>query len=455
MNLLMLLCLVLAPPRAGAARVAETVFQDVVVKPGDTLWGIANKYLKDPSGWDEILKHNRLPTRDPTVALPGLTLRVPVRLIKTNLRAAHLVYAVNRVLFRRKDTASWNAGRLQLELFRGDSLRTLEDSKARVKLLDKELLSLEPNSMAIIKPMESPGDVELRSGSIFAGRARVVTASAQVTPQTADTRYSATITPDLTTKVEVFKGLAAVDAQGRTVKVPEGMATQVRPGLAPEAPKKIENWPELEARGLEFASSVSVGGGAAPAPRGPELAAPEAEADAESLRGDLNSLRVGLPILGYRVQASKDKEFKAIAFDKNYESEDRFSPDKEGLAPGAYWWRVAVIDLLGTEGRFSEPRYYTVGIKRAPAAAVVDLKKAITIVAPREDETVSDDKLKVIGVLRDDRLRVAVNGKPMRVDADGNFVTEVTLFTGKNEIVVTVDDTKGNEVRISRRVTLQ
>ena len=95
------------------------------------------------------------------------------------------------------------------------------------------------------------------------------------------------------------------------------------------------------------------------------------------------------------------------------------------------------------------------GIKRAPAAAVVDLKKAITIVAPREDETVSDDKLKVIGVLRDDRLRVAVNGKPMRVDADGNFVTEVTLFTGKNEIVVTVDDTKGNEVRISRRVTLQ
>ncbi|MEQ1920413.1 MAG: LysM peptidoglycan-binding domain-containing protein, partial [Elusimicrobiota bacterium] len=60
----------------------EQDFQLVVVKPGDTMWAIANKYLKDPARWDEILKHNQLPTKDPTVALPGMTLRVPVRLIK-------------------------------------------------------------------------------------------------------------------------------------------------------------------------------------------------------------------------------------------------------------------------------------------------------------------------------------------------------------------------------------
>ncbi len=455
--LLLFLSAGLAPPaEAGAVmRTEETVFQDVVVKPGDTLWSIANKYLKDPASWDQILQYNRLPSRDPTVALPGMTLRVPVRLIKTSLRAAHLVYAVNRVLFRRKDTADWKPSKMQMELFRGDSLRTLDDSKARVKLLDKELLSLEPNSLAIIKPIESAGDVELRLGSVFAGRARVVTASAQVTPKTADTRYAATVTPDLTTKVEVYKGVAAVDAQGRTVDVREGMATQVRPGLAPEVPRQIENWPELEARGLEYASSVQVGGAAAPSPRGPALAPPEAEADAESLRGDLSNLRVGLPILAYRVQASKDKEFKVFALDKKYEAEDRFNPNQEGLAPGAYWWRVAVVDLLGTEGRFSEPRYYSVGIKRAPAAVATDLKKAVNIAAPREDEVVYDDKVRVMGVLRDDRLRVAVNGVVARVDSDGSFVVEVPLSAGKNEILITVDDTKGNEVRISRRVTRQ
>lgn len=443
------LLLLAAPCSAGRA---ETAFQDVVVKPGDTLWGIAQKYLKDPARWDEILKHNRLPSRDPTVALPGLTLKVPVRLIKTSLRAAHLVYSVNRVLFRRKDTARWGPARMQMELFQGDSLRTLDASKARVKFLNKELLSLEPNSMAIIKPVESAGDVELRSGSVFAGRARVVTASAQVTPRTADTRYAATVTPDLRTTVEVYKGLATVDAQGRSVDVPEGMGTQVRPGLAPEVPRKIQNWPELEARAHEFDSAAQVGGGAAPAPRR-ALPTPEAEADAESLRGDLNSLRVGLPILGYRVQAGKDREFKELVLDKRYEAEDRFIPAQEGLAPGAYWWRVAVIDLLGTEGRFSEPRYYSVGIKRTQAAAIADLKKAVVIVSPREDELVYDDKIRVLGVLRDDRLRAAVNGKPARADADGNFTAEVPLRQGANEILIVVDDGKGNEVRISRRVT--
>ena len=158
------------PPCLAAADDQE--FQLVVVKPGDTMWAIANKYLKDPSRWDEILKHNTLPTKDPTVALPGLTLRVPVRLIKAQLRAAHLVYAVNRVLYRRKETASWKSGQLAQELFQGDTLRTLDESKARVKLLDKELLSLEPNSMAVIKPSGRDGDLELQAGSVFAGRAR-------------------------------------------------------------------------------------------------------------------------------------------------------------------------------------------------------------------------------------------------------------------------------------------
>ncbi len=458
MRALALALLLAVPPLSAAPReavVEETVFQDVVVRPGDTLWAIANKYLKDPARWDEILKHNRLPSRDPTVALPGMTLKVPVRLIKASLRAAHLVYSVNRVLYRRKETAQWKPAQMRMELFRDDTLRTLDDSKARVKLLDKELLSLEPNSMAIIKPVDGDGDLVLRAGSVFAGRARVVTASARVTPQTADTRYAATVTPDLTTKVEVYKGLAQVDAQGRSVNVPEGMATQVRPGLAPELPKKIVDWPVLEARALEYDSSALVGGGAAPTPRGPALAPPEAEADAESLRGDLNSLRVGLPILGYRVQASKDKEFKTTTFDKKYEAEDRFRPEQEGLTPGAYWWRVAVIDLLGTEGRFSEPRYYSVGIKRARGAVAADLKKAVTIVTPAEDEVIYDDKVRVIGVLRDDRLRAAVNGKVVRADADGNFVSEVRLDAGVNEILITVDDQQGNEVRISRRVSRQ
>lgn len=431
----------------------ETAFQAVVVKPGDTMWAIANKYLKDPARWDEILKHNKLPTKDPTVALPGMTLRVPVRLIKAQLRAAHLVYAVNRVLYRRKETADWKSGKVAQELFQGDTLRTLDESKARVKLLDKELLSLEPNSMAVIKPQNLDGDLELKSGSVFAGRARVVTASALVTPRTRDTRYAATVEADLTTRVEVYKGVAGVDAQGSTVEVPAGMSTRVSPGLAPEVPRRIVNLPEIENRAFEFASAIKVGGGAAPEPRGPAAAPPAPEADADSLRGDLQSLRVGLPIMGYRVQASPDHEFKEIAFDKKYDSEDRLRPAEEGLKPGAYWWRIAIVDLLGTEGRFSEPRYYTVGIKRASVAVVSDLTKAVTIAAPAEGAYVDGDTVKLVGVIRDDRIRVEVAGKSVRADADGNFMVTLPVVDGMNEFVITVSDPKGNSTQISRRVT--
>ena len=205
---LLLLIAVCAPCRADVDD--GSTYQLVVVKPGDTMWAIANKYLKDPARWDEILKHNRLPTKDPTVALPGMTLRVPVRLIKAELRAAHLIFVVNRVLYRSKETASWKSGKLAMELFQGDTIRTLDESKARVKLLDKELLSLEQNSMAVIKPLGRDGDLELKAGSVFAGRARVVTSSALVTPRTRDTATRPPSKADLTTRVDVYKGAAGV-----------------------------------------------------------------------------------------------------------------------------------------------------------------------------------------------------------------------------------------------------
>ena len=450
----LLLGLAGAPAARGAdgAPIEESAMQNVVVKPGDTLWSISRMYLKDPARWDEILKHNRLPTSDPTVALPGMTLRVPVRLIKTGLRAAHLVYAVNRVLFRRKETADWKASRAQMELFQGDSLRTLEESRARVKFLNTELLSLEPNSMAVIKPEDADTDILLKTGSVFAGRARVVTANARITPRTKDTRYSASVEPDLTTRVEVFKGAAGVEAQGSRVEVPAGMETSVRPGLAPEVPKKLENLPELEARAQEFASAAAAGGGAAPNPRA--LAPPpEPDADAATLRGEIDALHVGMPILGFHVQASKERDFARLVFDRKYDSEERFSPIDANLPPGAYWWRISMIDLLGVEANYSEPRYYTVGVKRAERPVAEDFTRQLTLTSPAEGAALDGDKAVVAGVLRDDRLRLEVNGKSVRIDADGNFTANVTLHAGVNEIILTISDGKGSETRVSRRVT--
>ncbi len=454
-TLRVLLSSVLLASGAGAAapegiREESTTFQNVIVRPGDTLWGISHAYLKDPSRWDEILKYNRLPTADPTVALPGMTLKVPIRLIKTSLRAAHIVYLVNKVLYRRKETAGWKGAQPSMEVFQGDSLRTLEDSKARVMFLNKELLSLEQNSMAVIKPSSDPdADVVLKAGSVFT-HARVVTSTARITPRTGDTRYAATVESNLTTRVEVFKGAAAVASQGAQVVVPAGMETRVAPGLAPEMPRPLENSAELEARAQEFASAATVGGAAAPNPRvAPPQ--PEPEADAENLRSDIQVLKIGQPISGYHVQASVERDFARPVFDKLYGNDDRFSADEAGLKPGAYWWRVAAIDLLGTEGRFHEPRYYTVGIKRAEPENE-RLASMLNLVSP-EDNAEVGDSVRVSGFLRDERLKLAINGRPVRVEDDGSFSLVLKVSVGGNSFVITISDGKGNETTISRHVT--
>ncbi|MBI3566228.1 MAG: LysM peptidoglycan-binding domain-containing protein [Elusimicrobia bacterium] len=440
-----------APARAADSRVEEsTQYQRVVVRPGDTLWAIAHAWLKDPAKWDEILKHNALPTADPTVALPGMTLKVPVRLIKTSLRAAHVVFQVNKVLYRRRDRPDWKDSTLSMEVFQGDTLRTLDESRARVRFLNKELLNLDANSMATIKPVADPdADVELKSGSVVAGRARVVTATARVTPRTKDTRYTASVAPDMTTRVEVLKGAAAVAAHGKEVVVPAGMGTLVPPGAEPGKPVPIDDMIELEERVQEFDSAAEAGGGIAAVPRRPPPP-PQPEADAESLRADIHVLQIGQPIQGFHVVAARDRDFRQVVFDRHYEVGEAFVPTTTGLAAGAYWWRVSAIDLLGAEGRFREPRYCTVGIREEPENP--QLTRLLELTSPEENAEVGET-VRVAGILRDGRIHLEINGVPVKPDENGEFTLMLRTTVGGNAVHVVLSDDKGNSAHISRHVT--
>jgi hypothetical protein len=75
------------------------------------------------------------------------------------------------------------------------------------------------------------------------------------------------------------------------------------------------------------------------------------------------------------------------------------------------------------------------------------------VLAPESGATLTSDTVRVVGVLRDDSLSLEVDGKPVRIDADGNFVAVVPLVDGANEITLVVSDGKGNVTRVSRRVT--
>ncbi len=376
--------------RSGSAYAAKpsgsaAELQTIVVKPGDTLWSISNTYLKDPKKWNVILKYNRLPSSDPSIALPGMPLRVPTTLLKEEYRAAKLVYSLNEVLFRRTGVTDWQGVNMKMDLFKNDTLRTMADARADVKFYTGEILNLFPNSIAVLRP---PGkknfDVELLAGELRGVRSRVITASARITPKTRDTEFGAKLKDDLTTLVQVTKGKVDVEAQGKTVEVSEGFASEVKMDMPPSQPVKLPPLPQfdqgsdtaLTASGkAQFNSDGGVVSIANMKPMGktggPAANLPKGGLPKEMPKADLNDknidtaeivkmLSVGNPIQSYHLQVSKDQTFTTTVLNKEYDAFDKIDIN-DLLPPGNYFMRIALVDLLGFEGKFSAPRPLKVG----------------------------------------------------------------------------------------------
>jgi len=375
MGLMMLL-------RHNAFGAAEEL-QTIIVKPGDTLWSISNTYLKDPKKWNEILKYNRLPSADPSIALPGMPLKVPVNLIKEQYRAARLVYFINDVMTRKSGGADWKGVSGGMDLYKGDTLRTRVDARADVKFYTGEVLNLFPNSIAVLRPPNDKNtDVRLMAGEMRGLRSRVVTPSSRITPKTKDTEFGAKIREDLTTVVQVFKGRADVEAGGKTVEVPAGFASEVKMDMAPSQPVKLPPLPQL----ADGTQTALAGGSAAQfrseggvvslgnLGKGPKMGTGGKQPQVGMTGGnvpDLNDkaldtaeivkmLSVGNPVQSYHLQVSKDQTFATTVLDRTYDAFDKIDLN-DTLPAGNYYMRVALIDLLGFEGKFSAPRPVKVG----------------------------------------------------------------------------------------------
>ena len=356
-------------------------FQNVKVRAGDTLWSISKRYLKDPKKWPEILKHNKIPSSNPSIALPGMVLKVPVDLLKEKYRAAKLVYFVNNVLLRPRTKTSWKSVVKNMDLYTSDTLRTTVSAKADVKFYTGEVLNLYPNSMAILRPPNKKNiDVQLLAGEMRGLKTKVVTVSARIIPKTKDTLFGAKIKDDLTTLVQVYKGKAEVKSQGKTVLVPEGFASEVRLDMPPSAPVKLPPLPQFDESRVKLAKTNSaprvkmngaklsmnvVGrnkntGRRKTGGRGANLLSgrtPEIDLKQQELEGtNLDKLiSIPNPVQGYRVQVANDKDFVKIKHDKEYDVFDDVD-FSDLLPPGRYWIRISYIDLLGFEGKFNKPR---------------------------------------------------------------------------------------------------
>ncbi len=364
--------------RAGAVVPETDAIQNIVLKPGDTFPSIARTYLKDSKRWDEVVKLNKLPAD--SIAMPGMVLKVPVNLIKEQYRAAKLVFFVNEVILRKTGAADWGNVAAQMDLFKGDTLRTRSEARADVEFYTKEILNIYPNSMATLRPPNKNADVDLLAGSVYGRGARVITPSAKITPRTKDTEFDARIKEDLTTQVQVRKGRVGVESKGKTVEVAEGFATTVKFDMPPSQPLKLPPMaefaegsaprltagrvPQMKIDGSVISLNQAVPKGGTGSPAVPNM-------NTNIQTGDVNDkninaaeiakmISVANPVQSYHLQVAQNQNFSAPVLDKTYDAFDSINLG-ELLPPGAYWMRVAYVDLLGFEGKFNAPRQIVVG----------------------------------------------------------------------------------------------
>jgi LysM repeat protein len=349
---------------AGAQQESPADMQSIVVKPGDTLWSVAQRYLKDPTKWDEILRYNRLPSSDPTVALPGMSLRLPIRSVREEFQAAQVISTINRVLHRSRDGGPWTEAAVDMEVFRNDTIKTLADSDAVIRFLDNDLLQITPNSMAIVMPVTKDYHIELKHGGVVAGNKRIRVGAAVVSPANPNTVYTASVNDDQSTVVRVFRGEASVAAAGRTVKVATGQATEVKLGLAPSLPFAIPDISSFQSMVSGFEGrllSIKKRFARMPAPLHAEAPRPMQAPQTDDLMREAAAIKAMEAVMGYRVECSRTQDFQPPVTQKYFDVSAPMRPEDFDLPQGRYWCRMAPVDLLGAVGKFKEPKVYSLG----------------------------------------------------------------------------------------------
>lgn len=421
---------------ACACLARAEVMQEVIVKEGDTLWSVANYYLKDPQRWPEILKYNNIPSSDMNVILPGMKLRVPVLLIKEHLRAARLIEMLNEVRYRRKTDAEWAKARLEMELYDDDGLRTLEQAHARVRFASGELLQVDENSLIILKPEKSKEEVDLIEGGVRASKTRVLSSSSLIAPRIQPRGpapdFRTKLKQDKTTLVEVYEGLVDVTSQGKTVTVAKGFGTEVKFMQAPSAPRILPPQPRMTAPSAASpGSTAAVSLVSASSDLSVNIPVPSLDQGGKQDTAKI----IGQILTKYRVQVASVPSFGTVIVDevRVLEKKPSVSFNNFRLPDGVYYYRIAYVDDLGFESAFSEQQQF----------AVDTTPPALTVSSPREQEVIRAEFIEVIG-LTEPGLELTINGKSVMADEKGGFSTALMEHNGTRTISVTVRDRAGN-----------
>jgi hypothetical protein len=292
---------------------------------GDTLIGLASRFLVDPADWKLLQDLNKV--ANPRAIPVGTAIRMPVARMRSQPRPMEVE------VVRGKASSSSGALAAGTRLEEGAQVSTGEDGFVTLKLADGSRITVPSGSKMEVDRSRSYGNASVAETVLRLLGGRVDTA---VRPQGAadvfEIRSNRAITGVRGTNfrvasldagavaVEVVEGRVGVNEEtvNQPVDVAGGFGTKVEPGRSPQAPVRL-------------------------------LPAPDASRTPVLVERTLVRLPFGAVegARAYRAQVGEDSAFRAIVAEGRFDSpEAKFA----GLSDGEYFVRLRAVDGLGLEG---------------------------------------------------------------------------------------------------------
>ncbi len=417
--------LTLAAWAVGTATAAEPLPAWHIVRPGENLHLIAERYLGARTRWPELARLNP-EVKDPNRLEPGQRIRVTVPGGKTD---AVRVTRVARKVEAQPTPVPWEEARQGDLLFNRDGLRTFPRSSAEVAFHDGTRLLVTESSLVFLQRsggklegverksveiVEGQADVEASSAGNAAARPEVeiVLGPARATARPSATSASRTRArkPEAGgAKLMVYGGESEMEAGGTKITVPEGMGTSVEAQGPPSPPEKLLAAPQLVA--------PATGGQAACANPRFEWAA---LADAAS----------------YTLEVCRDASCASLVERAVGLQGAEWRPT--ALPTGELFWRVTARSASGLDGYPSEPARLTVTSDQADLAGPKETTALVGAQVQVADTLWAGPTARVTATSYDRQ-----SGEPVTRDATRNL-DELLAFAAGAAVAGTSRDACGN-----------
>ncbi|MDA8017139.1 MAG: LysM peptidoglycan-binding domain-containing protein [Thermoanaerobaculia bacterium] len=319
-----------------------------VVRPGDTLEAITQRYLGDYRRWEENWSLNPQ-LRNPHNLTPGERLRILLRSIPDE--GALLTKKSNRVE-NEQPPLSWQEARLRDVMKPRDSVRTFEASSAELTFGDDTRLTVSEESLVFLdrKLTTGPAPVSRDQIEIVVGQAdlggrgvdsageaiELILGEAVALPRPSDAGQIQTRArkEEGGAQLMAYEGGSTLAASGVEIDVPQGMGSSVKEGTPPGPPEKLLPAPEQVAP-----------------EDGARLMTPRPEIEWRPVEG----------AAGYFVEICLDEDCAELIARAKVASGDLHSWRSEDALPVAdLFWRVTAYSPSGLDGYPSGTEGFTV-----------------------------------------------------------------------------------------------